>query len=171
MAFVSAGRRNAVEVGELRTIKTTLARVAQIVERQARKGWHIPDGRHGTDDLRATPYIKASTQAGAADVESTGGAATVTPTGTAQNHTMSEAQTAVHAHTILARTQDSTGTNTRVNRAAGLTGNNANANTSDGGGGEPHSHGLSLNPISTESPYFVALLLQFTGQRVAGVAP
>lgn len=171
MGFVSAKSGAGAEVGELKTIKCALASVAGIVQRQALKGWHIPDGRHGTDDLRATPYIKASTQPGAADVENTGGALTVTPTGSTANHTLSSSQMPAHGHTVMTRRNSAGGASERVMAGSGTFGTDYDYLGALSGGGGAHSHGLALNPVSTESPYFVALLLQFTGQRVAGVTP
>ncbi len=67
------------ELGQIKELKCSGAALAAIVERQGRKGWHIADGRHGSDDLR--DKFRKSHIAQAVEVGNSGGAKTVTPSG------------------------------------------------------------------------------------------
>jgi len=106
----------------------------------------------GLPDLQDNvPVGKSNNKA----LASTGGANTVTPTGSTANATLSESQLASHTHNVIKQTGHS-----NINRGPLLTYNTqytANSSSGSTGSGSGHSHNMSMDATSTLQPY-IALI-------------
>lgn len=68
------------ELYEVQQLVCASANLAEIVERKARQGWHIADGRYGTTDLRKK-FLRMAENAGFTDIAAAAGMQSVTPVG------------------------------------------------------------------------------------------
>jgi hypothetical protein len=156
------------EIGQLKELKCSSTALADIVERQALKGWHIADGRHGSDDLR-DQFRKAASAVGFTDVGAVGGAKEVTPAGSVSvsigstaaggsvsigstaaggsvsvsisNHTLSTSQIPSHNHS--ATTGDNEASYGYFGTQGIYTARTYSTDSTGGGGG--HNHGASAS--------------------------
>lgn len=159
-------------------------------------GWAICDGTNGTPDLRGKFVIGAG---GTYDLDDTGGSETAsgttgdagghTPTGTVEDHTLTEAELPSHKHYIaknekasgpqaatsaLAR-ETATGGDTEYNlRGASSTSYEADIfKSSPVGGGDPHDHNLTMDAVAAHNhdlssigilpPYYALFKIMFVG--------
>jgi len=116
--------------------------------------WYLMDGNNSLPNLNNL-YIK--TCISVATIGGTGGAATVTPTGTVSDHTLTIAEMPAHTHQMGARSSVA---------GAGALGGGAffgNSSTDSRGGGDPHSHGLVMDSEGNEPPYYTLIKLVYLG--------
>lgn len=108
-------------------------------------GWALCNGANGTPDLRSKFVVGAgSTYSPGA----TGGQASVTPTITVDNHTLTTAQMPSHAHNVAQASNVGAG-------SAGYTDAGGQAYpTGYAGGGQAHNHTASSSAVSTLPPYY-----------------
>ncbi len=88
-------------------------------------------------------------------VASTGGAASVTPTGTVANHTLTTSQLAAHSHqtNINATDQVSGVFESRFPSGGGNQRGTVTFGTTSMGSNSAHNHGLTVNSVSVLQPY------------------
>lgn len=111
-------------------------------------GWALCDGTNGTPDLRGRFVLGES---GTYALNSTGGAASATPTITVSNHTLTESQMPSHTHTVSAANESGSGSN---GSGAGPY-NKAAVTSGSTGGGAAHGHTASSSAVATLPPYYV----------------
>jgi microcystin-dependent protein len=153
-------------------------------------GWALCNGANGTPDLRDRFVVGAGS--GYA-VGATGGAASVTPTASADGaHThsgvtgstaLSQAQLPAHNHSVLCSPSSGSDIDPITLFGAGLAANNDNGTTvqtangsgtmiiAGGGNGDGHTHTIgsdgshthTLSAVDTRSPYYALAYIMFTG--------
>lgn len=111
-------------------------------------GWALCDGASGTPDLRDRFIVGAGTTYSPGN---TGGAASVTPTITVDNHTLTESQMPSHTHGLV-------GSSSPFQVAANQSGNGPSASpglyTFATGGGGAHNHTAASSAVATLPPYY-----------------
>lgn len=190
MLFRRGGEKPIIK--QLKEIECAQADLAGVVAAQALKGWHIADGRYGTTDIR--DKFRKSHATNVSEIGGSGGQKTVTPTGSANNHTLTSSETPSHYHqTVKDRGTTYTAGGTAsipvdsqsiysrgCSYAAGSLyyglqksgAHDANVGRSSNvGSGSAHNHSLTLDSQDNEPQHIIVLVLQYTGQKIAGVTP
>lgn len=125
--------------------------------------WHICDGTSGTPDLRNRFVVGAG---GTYANGSTGGSKNITPTGTVQNTTLTQAQMPTHTHVVKGMSDGDMGYGGSwyVTPHSHVGGGTVDIATQSAGSSGSHAHGLAMNSIDVTPLYYAMAYIMYVGE-------